>query len=160
MFKAPKFLASEAEMVGLLVNIYFLVTNGLSMNKVAVLYSLTNFQLAFYVDEQIEIEQGSFTSLSNCDGQLLKTHRSSYSIWEFVHALNGVVEADDMNKLKQAWYFSLLLDESNDISNTKNLWIYCQYLDSMKKKVELKFVKLLSLKECDAQAIFIAVTDF
>ena len=92
-------------MVGLLVNIYFLVTNGLSMNKGAVLHSLTNFQLAFYVDEQIEIEQGSFTSLSNCDGQLSKTHRSSYSIWEFVHALNGVVEADDMNKLKQAWYF-------------------------------------------------------
>ena len=30
----------------------------------------------------------------------------------------------------------------------------------MKKKVELKFMKLLSLKECDAQAIFIAVTDF
>ena len=30
----------------------------------------------------------------------------------------------------------------------------------MKKKVELKFVKLLSLKECDAQAIFIAVTNF
>ena len=75
-----------------------------------------------------------------------------------MHALNGVVEADDMNKLKQARYFSLLLDESNDISNTKNLLIYCQYLDSMKKKVELKFMKLLSLKECDAQAIFIAVT--
>ena len=107
----------------------------------------------------MEIEQESFT-LSNRDGQLSKTHRSSYSIWEFVHALNGVVEADDMNKLKQARYFSLLLDESNDISNTKNLLIYCQYLDSMKKKVELKFMKLLSLEECDAQAIFIAVTDF
>ena len=156
MFKAPKFLASEAETVGLLVNIHFLVR--LSMNKGAALHSLTDFQLAFYADEQMEIEQESFT-LSNRDGQLSKTHRSSYSIWEFVHALNGVVEADDMNKLKQARYFSLLLDESNDISNTKNLLIYCQYLDSMKKKVELKFMKLLSLEECDAQAIFIAVTD-
>ena len=124
-------------MVGLLVNIHFLVTNGLSMNKGATLHSLTDFQLAFHADEQMEIEQESFTSLSNHDGQLSKTHRSSYSTWEFVHALNGVVEGDDMNKLKQARYFSLLLDESNDVSNTKNLLIYCQYLDSIKKKVEI-----------------------
>ena len=61
------------------------------------------------------VEQESFTSLSNRDGQLSKTHRSSYGTWEFVHALNGVVEADDMNKLKQARYFSLLLDESNNV---------------------------------------------
>ena len=67
MFKAPKVLASEAETVGLLVNIHFIVTNGLSMNKGAALHSLTDFQLAFYADEQMEIEQGSFTSISNCD---------------------------------------------------------------------------------------------
>ena len=57
MFKAPKFLASEVEMVGLLVNIHFLVTNGLSMNKGAALHSLTDFQLAFYADEQMEIRR-------------------------------------------------------------------------------------------------------
>ena len=38
MFKAPKFLASEAETVGLLVNIHFLVTNGLSMSCSALTY--------------------------------------------------------------------------------------------------------------------------
>ena len=77
-----------------------------------------------------------------------------------MHALNSVVETDDIQSLKQARYFSLLLDESNDVSNAKNLLVYCQYLDSVRKKVEIKFIKLLTLKECDAQAIFTAVTDF
>ena len=148
-------------MVGLLVNIHFLVTNGLSMNKGTALHSLVDFQLAFYDDNEMEIEQeSSSTVLRSHDCQLLKTHRSSYSTWEFVHALNAVVETDDIQSLQQACYFSLLMDESNNVSNAKNLLLYCQYLDPVRKKVELKFIKLLPLKECDAQTIFTVVAGF
>ena len=116
MFKAPKFHTSEA-------------TNGLSVNKGAALHALVDFQLAFYDEENMEIEQeSSSTVLPGCDCQLSKTHRSSYSTWEFVHALNAVVETDDIQSLKQERYFSLLVDESNDVSNAKNLLVYCQYI--------------------------------
>ena len=134
------------------------------MNKKGdALHSLVDFQLAFYDDEEMEIEQkSSSTVLLGRDCQLSKTHRSSYGTWEFVHALNAVVETDDIQSLQQACYFSLLVEESNDVSNAKNLLIYCQYLllDLVRKKVELKFIKLLPLKECDAQTIFTVVTGF
>ena len=79
---------------------------------------------------------------------LSKTHRSTYSTWEFVHALNAVTESEDVAKLQKARYFSLLLDESNDISCAKNLMVYCQFL------------KLLALKECDADSIFKSVAEY
>ena len=134
------------------------------MNKSAALHSLVDFQLAFYDyddDDDMKIEQESiFNNLPGHDCQLSKTHRSSYNTWEFVHALKAVVETDDIQSLQQACYFSLLVDKSNDVSNVKNLLLYCQYLDPVRKKVELKFIKFLPLKECDAQTIFTVVTGF
>ena len=62
---------------------------------------------------------------------------------------NTVVETDDIQSIQHTCYFSLLVDESNDVCNAKNLLIYCQYLDPVRKKVE-SFIKLLPLKECDA----------
>ena len=55
------------------------------------------------------------------------------------------------------WYS---VDESNDISCTKNLIVYCQFLDRDTKNKELKFMKLLALKECDADSIFTSVTKY
>ena len=55
VFRVPKFYALEAQTIGLLVNIHFLVTNGLFMNKGAALHALMDLQLAFYDDEDMEI---------------------------------------------------------------------------------------------------------
>jgi len=84
---------------------------------------------------------------------LSKTHWSTYSTWELVHALNAVTETGDVGDLQSTRYFSLLLDESNDIACGKNLLIYCQFLDVDRKKVELKFTKLVVLQKCDANSI-------
>ena len=133
MFKAPKLLASERETMGLLFNVHFLTTNGLSMNKGAPLHALLNFHFSFHEDQTpIEVDLEEQSSLSTCTAasgsqfQLSKTHRSTYSTWEFVYALNAVTEAEDVENLQKARYFSLLLDESNDITCAKNLMIYCQ----------------------------------
>ena len=165
LFKAPR-SASEKETLGLLFNIHFLTINGLSMNKGAPLHTLVDFHLSFNEDYPIRIEdemedQSSISTAASCSwGQLSKTHRSTYSTWEFVHALNAVTEADDVGKLQKARYFSLLLDESNDITCAKNLMIYCQFLDIDKKKIEVKFMKLVALQECDAQSIFTSVVKY
>ena len=57
--------------------------------------------------------------------EVIIVHGNSY-------ILNAAVT--DINKLKHAKYFSLLLDESNDISNVKNLLIYCQFLNTEKSR--------------------------
>ena len=71
----------------------------------------------------MEIEQESSSTVSpGCDCQLSITHRSSYSTWEFVHTLNAVVET---KSLQQVCYFSLKVDKSSNVSNAKNLLVYC-----------------------------------
>ncbi|XP_065892733.1 zinc finger protein 862-like [Dysidea avara] len=163
MFKAPKTSASERETLGLLINIHFLATNGLSMNKGAPLHSLVDFHILFHDKEPVIIEDDleEVSSLSTTASTWLsKTHRSTYSTWEFVHALNAVTESEDVAKLQKARYFSLLLDESNDISCAKNLMVYCQFLDRENNKKELKFMKLLALKECDPDSIFKSVAEY
>ena len=170
VFKTPKLLSSERETMGLLFNVHFLTTNGLSMNKGAPLHALFDFHLSFHKDQyqqtpievDLELDEQSSLSIatSSSQFQLSRSHRSTYSTWEFVHALNAVTEAQDVGNLQKARYFSLLLDESNDITCAKNLMIYCQFLNAYRKKIELKFMKLLALQECDAMSIFTSVVKY
>ena len=137
VFKTPKLLSSERETMGLLFNVHFLTTNELSINKGSPLHALFDFHLSFHKDQYqqtpIEVDPVPEERLSPCIAssssqfQLSKSHRSTYSTWEFVHALNTVTEAQDVGNLQKARYFSLLLDKSNDITCVKNLMIYCQF---------------------------------
>jgi len=79
------------------------------------------------------------------------------STGEFVYALNSVTESEDVTKTR---CLSLLLDESNNILCAKDLTVYCQFLDRENNKKELKFIKLLTLKECDAGSIFKLVAEY
>ena len=140
MFKVTKpSSVSEMETLGLLVDVHFLVTNGISINKAAPLHSLVDYQLLFYgddnplPDEDVDVQ---LVSTSQVSSKLSKTHRSSYSTWEFVHSLNTVVKKEDVRQLNNARFFSLLLDESNDISITKNLMVYVQFINYEKGTVE------------------------
>ena len=63
-------------------------------------------------------------------------------------------------KLKQANFFSLLLDESNDISVTKNLMLYVQFLNPTLHSVEVMFLKSIPLHNCDAESISTAIVEF
>ena len=75
-------LATEVQTLGLLHNIYFLVTNGLPI------HSFVDYQLTFYSDDPCALSP---------------SHRTGWSSWELVH-------------------------ESNDISVTKNLMLYTQFV--------------------------------
>ena len=137
VFKMPKLLSSERETMGLLFTVHFLTTNGLSMNKGSPLHALIYFHLSFHEDQHQQTpieadpvpEERSSPSITSSSSQfkLSKSHQSTYSTWEFVHAFNTVTEAQDVGNLQNARYFSLLLDESNDITCAKNLMIYCQF---------------------------------
>ena len=66
MFKTTKLHASERDTVGLLIDVHFLATNGLSMNKGAALHSLIDFQLSFYNDEQSDKSDNKEPASSSC----------------------------------------------------------------------------------------------
>ena len=91
------------------------------MNK-APLQSLVDNQLKFYesLDGTSQDVGGHTQSVSTpqCSTISLcmsKSHQSSYSLWDFLYTLNSVVE-EDIRQLTNACFFSLLLDESNDIT--------------------------------------------
>ena len=83
MFKPTKLRASERETVGLMIDVHFLATNGLSMNKGAALHSLIDFQVSFHNDEQSDNSDNEESASGSCrdlsSNPLSKTHRSTYS---------------------------------------------------------------------------------
>ena len=62
-------------------------------------------------------------------------------------------------KLKQANFYSLLLDKSNNISVTKNLMLYVQFVNPALKSVEVMFLKSIPLHACDADSISATIVD-
>ena len=161
--------STEKETLGLLRNVHFLVKNSIALLKASHLHSLVDDQIEFYSSKPAASSGLSGTSDTDepCDSSLTfykspisSAHRSSYSTWEFVHALNAIVEENDIQSLRNARFYSLLVDESNDISTTKNLLIYCQFVNTKSGKLEVKFMKVLPLKECDAVSISQVILDF
>lgn len=53
--------------------------------------------------------------------------------------------------------FSLIIDESNDISVTKILGLVIRYYSHQKKRIIVTFLDMVDLKECDANAICEAI---
>ena len=160
VFKAPRTVsASEKEVLGLLIDTHFLASNGLSMNKSAALHSLVDFQLRLYSDD-VDDDDAILVSQPYFPQFMSKSHRSSYSTWEFIHSLNAVIEDEDIRLLKSACFFSLLLDESNDISTTKFLMIYVQYVNKRNGTLDQKYITNIPLIECDAIGISSAVVNF
>ena len=157
--------ASERETLGIIRNIHFLVKNFISLNKASPLHSLIDDQMEFYQQGNCELRvSGASDTDEYCvtgfRSPISISHRSGYSTWEFVHSLNAVVELDDIQSLRNARFYSLLVDESNDISTTKNLLIYFQFVNAKSCTLEVKFMKLLALKQCDATAISKEIIDY
>jgi hypothetical protein len=160
--------STEKETLGMLRNVHFLIKNSMALLKASHLHSLVDYQLEFYSSKPATSSGLSGTSDTDepCESSLTlfkspisSTHRSSYSTWEFVHALNAIVEENDIQSLRNARFYFILVDESND-STTKNLLIYCQFANTNSDKLEVKFMKVLPLKECDAVSISKVILDF
>lgn len=110
--------------------------NGLPVYKSTPLHSLVDYQLNYFGSDEDDPCHSKDTRLSG-------THRSKHSTWELVHALNRVVECNDLETVRNAAFYSLLIDESNDISVTKNLMMYVQFVDEKRKCVRVMYLKTL-----------------
>ena len=115
--------STEMETLGLLRNVHYLVKNSIALLKAANLHSLVDDQIEFYSSKPAassslscssdvdELTESSDSPLTLFKSPMSSTHRSTYSTWEFVHALNAVVEENDIQSLRNAKFYSLLVDE-------------------------------------------------
>ena len=76
--------------------------------------------------------------------------------WQFVEALNEVVENDIIQDLQVCSFYSLMADESTDISVSKNLILYVRYIKSCKSLT--RYLKLITLTQGDAETIYTAIS--
>ena len=76
-----------------------------------------------------------------CQGENAK-YTSNTSIKEFLLALSDIVEMEILSELRQAKYYSLMFDETTDISTIEQMVIHARYVDE-NGKVVTKFLKIL-----------------
>ena len=82
------------------------------MNKGAALHSPVGFQLAFMMVKRWKLNRSHLQQFYLV--MIVSCQNSHDVVTVLVHALNAVVKTDDTQSLKQACYFSLLLDKPKD----------------------------------------------
>ena len=119
-------------------NVYWLAKENVAILKATSLHDLAKFN-------GVSIETGS----SYC---------GKMAAWQFVEALNEVVENDIIQDLQVCSFYSLMADESTDISVSKNLILYVRYIKSCKSLT--RYLKLITLTQGDAETIYTAISHF
>ena len=64
---------------------------------------------------------------------------------EIVSAIGNVLECDLLSEVKRSPYFSLIVDESTDISVHKQLALSIRYLSLETASVKTRYLKLLDM---------------
>ena len=78
---------------------------------------------------------------------------------KFVQLIGEYMERETVQKIKEAEHFTLLLDESTDMSNRSELALIVRLVDE-NGLVQNHFLTLIQLKRCDALTIFTAVHEY
>ncbi len=129
---------SAPGIIALMKNILFIVQQEKAIHGATALHDL--------VSHQIESSGGSSTAIP-------LTHRSNYSTYTMLDALNLQVQDIDSTELQNALCFGIHMDESTDISQEKCLLIYVQFVREPEFKPVQKFLTALPLQDTTAQGI-------
>ncbi|XP_067838407.1 uncharacterized protein [Heptranchias perlo] len=81
-------------------------------------------------------------------------------VFEFLESINSVIHAEIMSEIRQSLFYTLIIDESTDISVSKILTIYFKFRDAASAVHKTVFGGIVKLTSCNAPAITTAVKDF
>lgn len=81
------------------------------------------------------------------------TYQHSDSIHEMQEAICKVISSDVIKELKEAKFYSVLLDESTDISVQQNLLIFVRHVNALGEPVT-KYLQIEKLKGATAEIIY------
>ena len=151
----------KLKIISLMRNVYFCAKNHLPINLFPNLCGLVTTQIRnreeyimsdrmcilkmpFYEKNQIKEQYGSYTN--NNSGN------------EFLNSICNVIEENLFNELNNSKYWSLMIDESNTISDDKHLAIVAKYM--INNVPYLRYIGMLNLEETDALYIFSQIKSF
>ena len=80
------------------------------------------------------------------------TYESEQSMQEMVRAISIVLEENTLKKVCESPYYSIVLDESTDLSTNKQLGVVVHYLDMETALPECRYMKLLEITSVHATA--------
>lgn len=122
---------SDQSIIRKMKTVYFLAKNSIATSKCA------NFHK--HCDEILKDEKDSVV--------LSDSYSNDTHAWFMIELFSEIIEQNLISKIKASKYYSICADESTDISITKNLIIYCRYLDQEDCKVKTEFLKLLKVED-------------
>ena len=87
-------------------------------------------------------------------------YRNSHGAKDIISCISADLEAQLVAEIKAAKFYSLIIDESTDISTESHLVIYAKYLDHKNSDSKTAFLKLLKLPAGTAAAIYLSVSNY
>ena len=87
------------------------------------------------------------------------TYLSKFTVSKFLEVIGEWIEQETVKKIREADYFTLLLDESTDNANRSELSLIARIVDE-DVCIQNHFLTLIQLQRCDALSIFTAVYDY
>lgn len=93
-------------------------------------------------------------------GKKNASYRSIHIQNEIIAICGDVIKADIVKKVKEAEAYSVLADETADISGTEQLSIGLRYFDEEANEVQEMFVGFVELKGLDAKSIAYCIDEF
>jgi hypothetical protein len=80
-------------------------------------------------------------------------YQSEYGFLEILNSMSSILKEDTIRKVKKSKFFSLMVDESTDIADTKELAIIVKYFDHDEYLVKTSFLGLHRLDSSDSKTI-------
>jgi hypothetical protein len=85
---------------------------------------------------------------------LSNSYITQYGVREYLKAISSYIFDDQKQRLRNARCYSLMLDEGTDISNQKNIIIYCRYMNHGTNLLHVEYLTLLEVEKTDAIGIY------
>lgn len=77
-------------------------------------------------------------------------YMTRYGYYEILKSFNELIMTTMIKKIKESRWYSIIVDESTDITNTKELIVYAKYLDTTKNTIQTRFLTLLKVYDSTA----------
>nr|XP_022322921.1 protein FAM200B-like [Crassostrea virginica] len=125
---------SKAAIISALRNVYFAAINNLANALIPKLNDLCIDQVASQLRDLV------------IDSRTTYSHNQS--IQEFQHSIAKVIEDKLIGQVRESGVFSIMLDESSDVSVHQNLVVYVRYLEQAFGRLDAR-TSFLGLRQLD-----------
>ena len=78
---------------------------------------------------------------------------SRYGFLEIIKSMSEYIVKEQIKRVKESKFFSLIFDESTDMTSHKDLIIYIKYFDHSEFKIRTEFFKLIPLQNFSAESL-------